>query len=215
MSKTLIRTEERIVSKALEMFNERGIEYVGLRELAATLDIRVGNITYYFPTKDDLVNRLSLDFSELNSRVMVENIEITLTSFLEMLHIVFNNHVTYRCLLLSFVHLMEQNKVIASRYKKTQGERNATLKSNLMALVKQGDLKIEDESAIEFLVSSIGLISRFWISEAAISFRHWNTDQQIRHYLMLITKLLSPYATAQGKKNLELFTRQLHYDKLI
>jgi AcrR family transcriptional regulator len=209
MSKTLIRTKERIVSKALEMFNESGIEYVGLRELASTLDMRVSNITYYFPTKDDLVNHLSLDFSELNSRVIVENKDITLRSFLEMLRIVFNNQVTYRCLLLSFVHLMEQNKVIASRYKKTQGDRNAVLTSNLAMLVKQGYLKIEDESAIEFLVSSIGLISRFWISEAAISFRHWNTDQQIRHYLMLIVKLLSPYATAKGKKDLELFTRQL------
>ena len=93
MSKTLIRTDERIVSKALEMFNERGIEYVGLRELAATLKMRVGNITYYFPTKDELVNRLSLDFSELNSMVMVNSNDITLRSFLEMLHIVFNNHV--------------------------------------------------------------------------------------------------------------------------
>jgi AcrR family transcriptional regulator len=209
MSKTLIRTKERIVSKALEMFNERGIEYVGLRELASILDMRVSNITYYFPTKDDLVNQLSMDFSELNSAVMVENNDLTLRSFLEMLRIVFNNHVTYRCLLLSFVHLMEQNKVIASRYKKTQGDRNATLTSNLTTLAKQGHLKIEDDSAIEFLVSSISLISRFWISEAAISFRHWNTDQQIRHYLMLIVKLLSPYAATKGKKDLELFTKQL------
>ena len=209
MSKTLIRTKERIVSKALEMFNERGIEYVGLRELASKLEMRVSNITYLFPTKDDLVNHLSLDFSELNSRVMVENNEITLRSFLEMLSLAFNNHVTYRCFLLSFVHLMEQNKVIASRYKKTQGDRNAVLASNLAMLVKQGHLKIEDESAIEFLVSSIGLISRFWISEAAISFRHWNTDQQIRHYLMLIVKILSPYATTKVKKDLELFKRQL------
>ena len=213
MSKTLIRTKERIVSKALEMFNERGIEYVGLRELASTLDMRVSNITYYFPTKDDLVNHLSLDFSELNSRVMVENNDITLRSFLEVLRIVFNNHITYRCLLLSFVHLMEQNKVIASRYKKTQGDRNATLTSNLTMLIKQGHLKIEDESAIEILVSTIGLISRFWISEAAISFRHWTTDQQIRHYLMLIVKLLAPYATAKGKKELEFFSIELHADK--
>jgi len=213
MSKTLIRTDERIVSKALEMFNERGIEYVGLRELAATLNIRVGNITYYFPTKDDLVNRLSLDFSALNSMVMVNNNDITLKSFLEMLDLVFNNHITYRCLLLSFVHLMEQNKAIASRYKKTQGDRNSTLKSNLTTLVKKGDLIIEDESATEFLVSSIGLISRFWISEAAISFRHWTSDQQIKHYLMLIVKLLSPYATTQGKKDLEQFTHQLQANK--
>ena len=145
--------------------------------------------------------------------VMVNSNDITLRSFLEMLHIVFNNHVTYRCLLLSFVHLMEQNKAIASRYKKTQGDRNSTLKSNLTTLVRKGDLKIEDEGATEFLVSSIGLISTIWISEAAISFRHWTSDQQIKHYLMLIVKLLSPYATTQGKMELDQFTRQLQANK--
>ena len=49
------------MDKALEWFNERGIEYVGLRELASVLNIRVSNISYYFPTKDDLVYALSLE----------------------------------------------------------------------------------------------------------------------------------------------------------
>ncbi|HZI23824.1 MAG TPA: TetR/AcrR family transcriptional regulator, partial [Chryseolinea sp.] len=181
MSKTLIRTEERIVAKALEMFNEKGIEYVGMRELAASLGIRVSNITYYFPTKDDLVNRLSLDFSALNSRVIVANSATSMKSFLEMFHQVFLNHVTYRCLLLSFVHLMERNKPMALRYNKIQGERHSTLMANLTMLVKRDYLKLRDESDGEILVSSIRLISRFWISDAAISLRQLNIDQQIRH----------------------------------
>ena len=36
-----MNTKDKIRDKALEMFNERGIEYVGLRELAAILDMRV------------------------------------------------------------------------------------------------------------------------------------------------------------------------------
>ncbi len=58
MSKPKLNTREIILDKALKMFNERGIEYVGLRELAGVLGIRVSNITYYFPTKDDLVYQL-------------------------------------------------------------------------------------------------------------------------------------------------------------
>ena len=61
-------TEKKIVETALKMFNESGIEYVGMRELAAALDMRIGNLTYYFPTKDDLVNRISLDLAEENNR---------------------------------------------------------------------------------------------------------------------------------------------------
>ena len=60
MSKLKTETRRKIRDKALEMFNERGIEYVGLRELAAILDMRVSNITYYFPTKDDLVYEITM-----------------------------------------------------------------------------------------------------------------------------------------------------------
>ncbi len=72
MSKTMMNTRDKILDKALEMFNERGIEYVGLRELASVLGIRVSNITYYFPTKDDLVYELSLELSKLNAAIIVE-----------------------------------------------------------------------------------------------------------------------------------------------
>src|SRR6476660_9287329 len=71
MSKLKTDTRSKIRDKALEMFNERGIEYVGLRELAGILDMRVSNITYYFPTKDDLVYEISMGLNQANSQVMV------------------------------------------------------------------------------------------------------------------------------------------------
>ena len=202
MSKIKINTREKILIKALEMFNERGIEYVGMRELAATLNIRVSNITYYFPTKDDLVNQLSLEMNELNSKVVVTNENISISTFLEMLHHVFHNHVKYRCLLLSFVHLMEQNKAISLRYKKTQKDRNSVIRSNIKTLIKLAYLKIDDEEDVEFLTSTLSLIIRFWISEATVSHSRLTVQNQVSHYLTMIIKLLSNYATAKGKKEL-------------
>lgn len=49
------------------------------------------------------------------------------------------------------------------------------------------------------------LISRFWISEAAVSFAQLNTEEQIRRYLLLISKLLMPYSTAKAKKDIDIF----------
>lgn len=196
-------TEEKILHKALEMFNERGVEYVGLRELAAHLDIRVSNITYYFPTKDDLVNQLSIELGKLNSKVMVADPNITVSGFLEMLRTVFYHHYKYRCLLVSFVHLMEQNKKIAARYRKTQADRNATLRMNLISLQNSGYLTIKEETDLQFLLSSIALVARFWISEARVSFSDLNTDQQVNHYLSLIGRMLMPHLSAKGKAELK------------
>jgi AcrR family transcriptional regulator len=201
-------TKQKIVDKALEMFNERGIEYVGLRELAAVLRIRVSNITYYFPTKDDLVYQLSLELSKLNSEVIVADDRLTMQSFLQMLHQVFRNHARYRCLLLSFVHLMEQNKVMSATYKKTQDLRRATLLANIDVLAQSGYLKVE-EGGKDFLVSALSLINRFWISEAAVSFRQLSLEAQITHYLRMVATLLMPYATAKAKKEIQVFLERL------
>lgn len=208
LSNYSMNTQAKIVDKALEMFNERGIEYVGLRELATVLNIRVSNITYYFPTKDDLVYRLAVDLNRLNTETIVVNNAVTVTSFLQMLHMVFLNHVKYRCLLLSIVHLMKQNKVMAATYKKTQALRNATLKSNIEGLAGSGQIRLKDSGDMEFLVSAVTLISRFWISEASVSFRHLSTNAQISHYLSMVARLLLPYASATGKKEIQLFLKE-------
>lgn len=203
MSKFKVNTEEVILAKALKMFNNKGIEYVGMRELAAALGIRVSNITYYFPKKDDLVNRLSLELNKQNSQIVVSNKDLTIETFLEMFRLVFRNHLKYRCLLLSFVHLIEQNKKMSVRYKKTQSDRNATLRLNLKILVKSRYLKVNNEGEIEFLVSAIALIVRFWISEAAVSLSHLKPEEQIYHYVSMIGRLLLPYLTVKGKEGLQ------------
>lgn len=205
MSKKSIETRNKIIFKAIEMFNERGVEYVGLRELAAVLDMRVSNITYYFPTKDDLVDQLSLDMNKLTEAVLVIDKNITITSFLEMIQRASHIQLRYSGLLLSMVHLLSRNKVMLARHKKTQEDRNAISKANINSLIKSGYLRIDDEHSKEYLICTIGLIARFWISEAAISFRRMNADEQSRLYLSMISNLLSPYATAKGRKQIKDF----------
>jgi len=199
-----MNTRQKILDKALELFNERGIEYVGVRELAAILGIRVGNITYYFATKDDLVYELSQMLRDSNSGLIVPKDSLTASEFLESLQQVFLNHVKFRCLLLSFVHVMKQNPLMAEGYRQTQQLRTNTLEHNIRALVFAGYLEIEDHD-LGFLVSGISLISRFWISEAAVSMADWSVERQISHYLKLTAKLLMPYATAKGKDDIEEF----------
>ena len=91
-------------------------------------------------------------------------------TFFEMLQQVFRNHVKYRCLMLSFVHIMQQNPIIAKRYGKIQATRNETWVKNIQAL-KEGKYISANTHEVDFLVSTIALIARFWISEATVSFK--------------------------------------------
>jgi len=156
-----------------------------------------------------LVNRLSMDLNKLNSEVVVENEHLTMLTFLEMFHKVFQNHVKYRCLLLSLVHILEQNKVISEKYKNTQRTRNETMKLTLIHLQQTGYLNSVSENKLHFLVSMLSLIARFWISEATVSFRNLSRDEQIRHYLILIVELFYPYCTETGKEEIQRFLEKI------
>jgi hypothetical protein len=103
--------------------------------------------------------------------------------------------------MLSMVHLLERNQLMAKRYSQTQSKRNDTWKQNIQEL-QEGKYIAAEKSEIDYLVSTIALIARFWISEAAVSYRHMSTEQQMRHYIRMIARIFLPYTTAKGKRYL-------------
>lgn len=205
-----MKTEEKILAKALELFNERGIEYVGLRELAGILDLRVGNITYYFATKDDLVNRISQELNAANETVFFEKREPGIYSFLDTMRLIFQNHMKYRCIALSLVHILDRNAVISERFKKTQRTRSDYLATSLSGLAEGGWLKWSGPEDPDTLVSTMGLLARFWVSDARITLRSFNQQEQMKHYLRLLIALLKPRLTAKGKKDVGKFMDELN-----
>jgi AcrR family transcriptional regulator len=198
-------TKEKLVSRALELFNENGIEYVGMRELAADLKMRVGNVTYYFATKDDLVQELINSLADLNSKT-IGPVCSSIVDFLSMYQRIFNNQYQYRCLLLSFVHLASRHPIFAGNYAATEARRREALRNHITSMMKNnslsGSLTAEQTGLI---VSHISLISRFWLSEAHISYINWTIEQTKAHYLNLISEVLVPYTSDKGRKQIDDF----------
>jgi len=47
---------ERLVEAASQLFHQQGVERTTLAEIAGAADVPLGNVYYYFKTKDDIVN---------------------------------------------------------------------------------------------------------------------------------------------------------------
>lgn len=198
-------TKEKISDKALELFNDKGIEYVGMRELAAELGMRIGNITYYFPTKDDLVFAIATAYSEANNQIHGEHEVNGLYDFLQKCRMLFLNGVKYRCLMLSMVHVMDQNQLVAESYRKVSTRRFTGLAEMMNKLKEEKHINVEDEDVEWFLMAINSLISRFWYSEAALTVKRNKLDTHVDRYLKLQAMLFKPYATKKGMKDLERF----------
>ena len=61
-------TRSNILNVARRLFNEQGFERVTMRRIATEAGIGVGNVTYYFPRKQDIVDAL-MDDSFARTRV--------------------------------------------------------------------------------------------------------------------------------------------------
>ncbi|MFT4104131.1 MAG: helix-turn-helix domain-containing protein [Lacrimispora sp.] len=56
-------TYEAIITAARKLFIENGYDNVSMRDVAAELSISVGNLTYHFKKKEDLLEAVVMDFS--------------------------------------------------------------------------------------------------------------------------------------------------------
>lgn len=200
-------TKESIIAKAVELFNEKGIEYGGLRELASILNMRVSNITYYFPTKDDLVLAIAEQLRATNNPAFDTGNINCVADFLNMYRTIFFNQYAYRCLLLSFVHIITQNAMMAKDYKRVEGKRRAQITSHLHALITNGDLQKMNAEQLELLMGNITLLTRFWISEARISYPDFSVNKLVEHYIKVLGNFLFGYATAKGRRSIKDFLK--------
>lgn len=53
--KELGKTKDKIIQCAIELFNQKGYENVSMREIAKVADTTIGNMTYHFSKKEDLL----------------------------------------------------------------------------------------------------------------------------------------------------------------
>lgn len=92
------------------MFNERGLEAVGVREISRELGMSPGNISYYFPSKNDLIIEIYREFVEKTLTFFGEfgrKSDLHPKDLLTLLARVMEIQEDFRCLFLSFNDLTE------------------------------------------------------------------------------------------------------------
>ena len=194
-------TKARIIEEALLQFNEKGLNRVGVRDIARALDISPGNMSYHFPKKEELVLQILLGFSADNQR-MFANYHANkqgIEAFLELIEGIFRNQFKYRGLL---VDLVEINRLLSAAtdfdYSEFQKRRLSEFRTILVGLREVEDLKLDDEQ-LEQVVSHISLFGRFWIAEAFLDSSTKEEEILIHRYVKLLASHLNLFATIHGK----------------
>ncbi|MBQ6837866.1 MAG: TetR/AcrR family transcriptional regulator, partial [Clostridia bacterium] len=75
-----IGTKLEIVKTATRLIWEKGYTAMSTRTVAAELDISVGNITYYYPSKDDLLSILVNSLCKFQRKLIEDEAEDGISS---------------------------------------------------------------------------------------------------------------------------------------
>ncbi len=96
---------ERLIGGAVQVFHEHGVEQASLAHIAQKSDVPVGNVYYYFRTKDDLIEAaIEAHREQVSSRLAA-----------------LDQHRTPRARLRAFIRMLGEQTELTARYGCPQG----------------------------------------------------------------------------------------------
>lgn len=201
--------KEQILEKSLLLFNERGIENVSAKIVAAELGISDGNLRYHYRTKEDIIYalyaRLLEDIKE--NIIPLEEKELDLKIIIHTITLVLGSLHRYKFLMIDIVGIMRKFPSIQASYQSLYQPRKQKIKELIQKTMDAGILKKETfPNQYDYFLLKFYTLTDFWISESEILYRD-NTRYGVSFHINLILSFLVPYLTEKGLEEFQTFTK--------
>ncbi|MGV3586656.1 MAG: TetR/AcrR family transcriptional regulator [Adhaeribacter sp.] len=200
-----MKTKDRILDKALEMMNEKGLENVSTYDIARALNIRQSNITYYFPTKLAIINALGKRMiQEVDQPLeLVDPSAFSFAFFYQLVDRVMQVHLRYRFLLLNYAPIITADQELNDYFKQVLEGRYAQLDGIITLLDANGYVRgAEMLPHSRNIMLMHNMLAIYWIQESAIYNADKTDEENRRHHLKLLFQTFIPYLTPEGEENL-------------
>lgn len=198
-------TKERILEKALELFNEKGITSVSSKHISEELGISYGNLCYHFARKDDIILQL---YMNMQKRVdeQFENIQKEILNFefmLSRLRMLFEEIYRYKFIYLGITKVMRHFDHIKKHAQEQMQLRRNILHNIGDFLVEQGYMKpFKAQKHKDMLINALLMITNSWVSDAE-TFYTGKEEDKVDYYMQLYFNLLYPLLTEKGREGFQ------------
>lgn len=195
-----IKTKDKIVITALNLFNHKGLSQVTLRTIAQEMGISQGNLNYHFKKREEIIETLYFQLVESIDKGIVEHEEENnLQSFFQVFQVIMDSFYTYRFFLLDFVQIMREHKKIKIHYAQLNTIRTKQFQTLFATLIANDIIRKEElPHEYEYLYKRLQILIDFWISGSAIA-KERLSKKTVPYYYEVIGQSLYPYLTPKGK----------------
>lgn len=195
-----IKTEILEVSRKL--FNKHGFASVSMRKIACQCNISVGNLTYHYPHKLDILCALMEDIQPKLESCDIHSLTSLITYLKQMLEGIKKN---------AFFFTTSDMQRINEECFQINAETVRTLHQSLLTalniLLEDGILQVQDTNVFEDIVSFWMLSHITWANEDYQESVYKQTN--LYQFLLQHLTLLSPYMTQVGKEEYKILKEKL------
>lgn len=200
------KTKSQILATSLKLFNEQGVSNVSLRTIATEMSISVGNLSYHFKKREEIIEALYLDLVKKMDEIFMFNDDEGFT-LLERVFFaskkILNNFFIYRFFLLDFVSVIRNNKTIKEHYKNLLGVREQQFRFIFETLIEGGLIRKEElKNEYDYFFRRMQILNDFWISSVIIRSDELN-EKIVEEYSKIINQSIYPYLTLKGKEDVK------------
>lgn len=187
-------TQQKILERAVALFNEHGVGPVSLNRIAESLQISGGNLHYHFRTKDELVRAIF-------DRIRAEPLQVTsadlMTPTVAHMRFMFERYSqlvwSYRFFFRELTTLVQNDPLLRQRYFENRRLRLGVLERFFERLVSVGVMRRpEPPITIASLVQLSWIVSDTWLFYEAPEPGHLDSLRMDMGYQLLLA-VFAPY----------------------
>ncbi|MFS4430171.1 TetR/AcrR family transcriptional regulator [Chryseobacterium sp. S90] len=198
-----MKTKDKILSKALELFNDKGYNNITTRHIAAELNISAGNLHYHFRHSEDIIkilfSELTLKMDELlNQMKKLEN--KSLEDLYQFTYSTCEIFYFYRFIFINFIDILNQIPEIESRYEGINFSRKEEFQLIFSDLQKSNIFQKDvPHFIVDCLTEQIFIIADNWLTHNRLILK-LNPKEAIQHYTLLQMNLFYPLLNKEQQK---------------
>jgi AcrR family transcriptional regulator len=204
-----MKTKERILIKALALFNKQGLKEVTLRQIASSLEMSQGNLNYHFRTKSEIVSQLYFMLVDKMDREInqISGDKPILSLLYKSAKVSMNILYQYRFITRDLYHVLGNDEALKKHYLHLQQTRKQQYKLLFKNLTHQGLMREEElEDEFDRLYERMNILGDNWINAA--DFFSIEDTSKVDYYHALLFEVIYPYLTQPGKKQYLLLLNQ-------
>jgi len=195
-------TKQRIIDSAISLFNQQGFVNVTMRDLAQELGISLGNLTYHFNRKDDLMAAIHQQLID-ERNAMLETVQLTpsIANINAQLLPLLELYERYRFFYLDIMEVMRAYPDIAERHREHIANQIRYIRAIIDYSVGSGNMLPESKRGqYDSLAETVCLMLTFWLSHHTVRGKEGSFFNDAREAMWA---LVVPLLTEKGRQAFE------------